>query len=117
MALPSRSPVTWWQTVLIWLCVIKHIRLAFDSNRNIFTLQSHKNSCAFFRFVQTSHFLHAVMPPGGKTYQADFDTFSSTEDKSRDLEDCFIATSTLYDWRGIQIYIFVENFNTKTRIL
>ena len=41
-ALPSRSPVTWWQNVIIWLCVIKNIRLAFDSNRNIFTLQSHK---------------------------------------------------------------------------
>ena len=108
MALPSRSPVTWWQNVLIWLCVIKHIRLAFDSNMNIFTLQSHKNTCAFYRFVQTSHFLHAVMPPGGKTYQADLATFSSTEVKSRDLEVCFIATSTLYDWWRIQKDMFVN---------
>ena len=108
MALPSRSPVTWWQNVLIWLCVIKHIRLAFDSNRKMFTLQSHKNTCAFFRFVQTSHFLRAVMPPGGKTYQGDFATFSSTEVKSLDLVVCFIATSTLYDWWRIQKDMFVN---------
>ena len=96
MALPSRSPVTWWQNELIWLCVIKNIRFAFDANRNI------------FRFLQTSHFLHAVMPPGGKTYQADFATFSSTEVKLGDLEVCFIATSTLYDWRRIQKDLFVK---------
>ena len=55
-----------------------------------------------------SHFLHAVMPLGGKTYQADFATFSSTEVKLRDLEVCFIATSTLYDWRRIQKDLFVK---------
>ena len=48
------------------------------------------------------------MPPGGKTYQADFVTFSSTEDKLHDLEVCFIATSTLYDWRTIQKDMFVN---------
>ena len=48
------------------------------------------------------------MPPGGKTYQADFATFSSTEVKLRDLEVCFIATSTLYDWHRIQKDLFVK---------
>ena len=48
------------------------------------------------------------MPPGGKTYQVDFATFSSTEVKLRDLEVCFIASSTLYDWRRIQKDMFVN---------
>ena len=39
-------------------------------------------------------------------YQAGFAIFSSTEVKLRDLEFCFIATSKLCDWRGIQIGIF-----------
>ena len=47
---------------------IKNLRLAGDSNRKIFTLQAHKNTYALFRFVQTRHFLQAVVPPGGKTY-------------------------------------------------
>ena len=61
--------------------------------------------------------LHAVLSPGGKIYQGGFATFSSTQFKVRDLEVCFITSSKLYDWRGIQIEMFVENFNTKTRIL
>ena len=56
MALPSRSPVTWWQNVLIWLCVIKNIRFAFDANRNIFTLQSHKIHVHFSDFCSRATF-------------------------------------------------------------
>ena len=63
---------------------VKNLRLPFDSNRNIFTIESHKNACAFFRCVQKRHFLHAVVPPDGKTYQAGFVIFSSTEDNLRD---------------------------------
>ena len=48
------------------------------------------------------------MPPGGKTYQVDFAKFFNTEVKLRDLEVCFIATSTLYDWRRIQKDLFVK---------
>ena len=55
MALPSRSPVTWWQNVLIWLCVIKTI-FAFDANRNIFTLQSHKIHVHFSDFCRRATF-------------------------------------------------------------
>ena len=61
--------------------------------------------------------LHAVLPPGGKIYQGGFATFSNTHVKVRDLEVCFIASSKLYDWRVIQIDMFVENCNTKTCIL
>ena len=61
----------------------KYIRLAFDSNMNIFTLQSHKNTCAFFRSVQTIHFLHAVVPPGGKAYQAGLAKFFRTDQFKR----------------------------------
>ena len=62
----------------------------------------------FFRYVQTRHFLHSVVPPGGKIYQAGFAIFSSTVDILLDLKVCFIATSKLYDWRRIQIYMFVD---------
>ena len=80
--------------------------MPFDSNRNISTFQSHKNICAIFRYVQTNHFLHAVVPPGGKAYQTGFAIFSSTEVKLRDLIVCFISTSKLYDRRMIQMYMF-----------
>ena len=74
---------------------VKNVRLAWDSNRNIFTHQSHKSTCAFFRSVQTRYFLHAVVPPGGKTYQAGFPIFSNTVVRLRDLEVCFVASSKL----------------------
>ena len=53
------------------------------------------NTCAYFRCVQTRHFLHAVVPPGGKTYQAGFAKLSSKEVKLRGLLVCFIATSNV----------------------
>ena len=87
---------------------VKNVRLPFDSNRNIFTLQSHTNTCAFFRSVQTGHFQHAVVPPGGETYQAGFAILSSTDVKLCDYKVCFIATSKLYDWRRIQIDMFLD---------
>ena len=59
--------------------------------------------------------LHAVLPSGGKIYQDGFATFCNTHVKVHDLEVCFIASLKL--WRGIQIDMFVENCNTKTRIL
>ena len=52
--------------------------------------------------------LHAVLPSGGKIYQGGFASFSITQVKVRDLEVCFIESSKLYDWRGIQIDMFVE---------
>ena len=82
--------------------------IVFRLDRNIFTLQSHKNTYAFSRSVQTRHFLHAIMPPCGKTYQAGYAIFSSTVDIFRDIKVCFIATSKLYDWLRIQIYMFVD---------
>ena len=66
-------------------CNIINLRLPFDSNRNIFTFQSHKNKCAFFRSVQTRHFLYVIVPPGGKTYQAGLAIFSSKEVNLRDI--------------------------------
>ena len=59
-------------------------------------------------FSDLGHFLHSVVPPGGKIYQAGFAIFSSTVDILLDLKVCFIATSKLYDWRRIQIYLFVD---------
>ena len=52
-----------------------------------------------------------VVPPGGKIYQAGFAIFSSTVDILLDLKVCFIATSKLYDWRMIQIYMFLLTFD------
>ena len=78
-----------WSGIQIY---IKNLRLPFDSNRNIFTLQSHTNTCAFLRTVQTRHFLHAVVPPGGKTYQTGFVIFSITDFNLYYLEVCFIST-------------------------
>ena len=72
------------------------------------TVQAYSQLSAFFRSVQTSHFLHAIVPDGGKTYQAGFKIFSSVMDILRDIKVCFIATSKLYDWRRIQIYMFID---------
>ena len=91
--------------------ILKILRLAWDSNRNIFTLQSHKNTYAFFRPVLTRHLLHAVLPPGGKTYQAGFAILSSTEVSLHDIEVCFITTST----RMIQIDVCLH-FTCITKI-
>ena len=76
---------------------VKNLRLPFDSNRNIFTIESHKNACAFFTSVPTRHVLHAVVQLGGKTYRAGFAMFSSKEINLGDIVICFIATSKLYD--------------------
>ena len=57
---------------------------------------------------QTGHFLHAVYPPGEKTYQTGFVIFSSTHVMLCDHKEFFIATSKLYGWRRIQIYMFVD---------
>ena len=56
--------------------------------------------------MQTNHFLHAVVLPGGKAYQTGFAIFSSTEVKLRDLIVYFISTLKLYDRRTIQMYMF-----------
>ena len=41
-------------------------------------------------------------------YQAGFVIFSSIEDNLRDFEVYFIATSKLFDWRRMQIDMFVD---------
>ena len=69
---------------------------------------NHTKTRAFFRSVQTRHFLLAVVPPGGKTYQTGFVIFSSKLVMLWNQEVCFIATSTLYDWRRIQEDMFVD---------
>ena len=46
-------------------------------------------------------------------YQAGFAIFSSTEAKLHDLEVCFIATSKIIDWHGIQIGTFSHFNHTK----
>ena len=95
--LPKTSRAAWWQDISrsLFHRKVKNLRLPFDSNRNIFTIESHKNACTFFRCVQIHHFLHEVMLPGGKMYQADFAIFSSKEVKLHDLLVCFIATSNV----------------------
>ena len=107
MALPSRSPVTWWQNELIWLCVIKNIRFAFDANRNIFTLQSHKIHVHFSDFCRRATFYTQSCHLVARHTKLTLLHFLA-QVKLRDLEVCFIATSTLYDWRRIQKDLFVK---------
>ena len=75
----------------------KNLQLAWDSNRNIFTFQSHKNTYAFFQICADATF-----------YIAGFPILSSPVVILRDLEVCFIVASKLYNWRRIQIDMFVD---------